>query len=214
MTDLIIALPQNESKIAFFVNLMNLQGFLSKNKISYMISVEGGSNVSIVRDCCLGIKGNDTILTNHIPPFYGEVDYRYILWIDSDIIYKPEDVLQLMGRDKDIVAGFYKGSPKNYNASMGVSKETGFLNGMSEEDTEGEKLIELASVGLGFMLVKRGVFEKVPRPWFLTTVIDLGAGDRVVAEDVYFCWKARQYGFKVWGDPKVKVAHMKYAFMV
>jgi len=32
---------------------------------------------------------------------------------------------------------------------------------------------------------------------------------RRVSEDVYFCAKAREAGFKIWVDPRVKVKHLK-----
>ena len=35
------------------------------------------------------------------------LEYDYIMWIDSDIIFEPNDFKQLLSQDKDIVSGLY-----------------------------------------------------------------------------------------------------------
>lgn len=211
-TKLVIALPMNECNINFLTCLISLEMYLKMHNIDYIISLEGGSNVSFVREKCLGIKEPDTVTTKMVEPFYGTVDYEYIMWIDSDVIFKPEDVMTLMAHNVDIAAGFYKKNPVYYTATK-YTDNPDFLFAMKNEDVVGDKLIELAAVGFGFVLTKKGVFERVPRPWFLTTVWDYGSGPRICGEDTYFCLKARENGFKIWGDPQVKVSHMKYALL-
>ncbi|BCU93712.1 MAG: hypothetical protein CM15mV2_3520 [uncultured marine virus] len=40
-------------------------------------------------------------------PWDGKLKYDYQLWIDSDIVFKTEQLLQLVLMDKDIAAGWY-----------------------------------------------------------------------------------------------------------
>jgi len=81
---------------------------------------------------------------------------------------------------------------------------------ISEDDLKGDDLLESLYVGMGFMLVKKGVFETVKWPWFLSTTIPfVNRTEIMVTEDIYFCNKAREAGYKVWIDPTVKVGHQR-----
>jgi GT2 family glycosyltransferase len=169
-----------------------------------MISTEGGSNVSIVRELCLGIKPQDAMTGNHYSPFYGEIDYDYIMWIDSDMIFKPEDVEKLISHNVDIVSGLCKRDPYTFAFSKLEDKPFSQIMGQTEADIP-DKLFEVKAVGAAFLLVKRGVFESIKRPWFSTTLVE----NDFVGEDVYFCIKAREAGYKIWIDPSVKIKHLK-----
>jgi hypothetical protein len=75
--------------------------------------------------------------------------------------------------------------------------------------------IEVGAVGMGCTLIHRAVLEQVARshaddawPWFGHDMI---AGDRA-GEDVTFCHRAQQVGFRVYGLP-VTVWHSKTALL-
>jgi hypothetical protein len=175
-----------------------------------MISIEGGSNVAIVRELCLGIAPQDAMTGKHFLPFYGKVDYDRIMWIDSDMIFKPQDFVKLLSHDVDIVSGLCKRDPKSYAVTKMVDKPFAQIPGLVDSDITSDKLFEVKAVGAAFLLVKRGVFETIKRPWFLTTTVahSSGAVD-MVSEDVYFSIRAREAGFKIWVDPTVKITHLK-----
>jgi len=40
-------------------------------------------------------------------PFDGKVDYDYLMWIDSDMVFEPENFFKLLDHDKDVVSGMY-----------------------------------------------------------------------------------------------------------
>jgi hypothetical protein len=163
----------------------------------------------MVRELCLGI-GPEALIrpTKKVLPFEGKIDYSHIMWIDSDVIFKPEDVVKLLSHDLDIVSGLCKISPNTY--SLTVEGARGFVK---EKDIVSENLIEAKSVGAAFLLVKRGVFERIERPWFQTTIIEENGEIGFVGEDMYFCWKARKAGFKIFVDPTVKVNHLKLGYL-
>jgi GT2 family glycosyltransferase len=63
---------------------------------------------------------------------------------------------------------------------------------------------------MGFMAVKYGVFEKLDYPWFEAQSFDLGEGIYdFCSEDVGFCLKAIEAGYKVRVNPKIIVGHEK-----
>lgn len=158
-----------------------------------MVSTAGGSNVSHVRERCVRPLRPGSIHPNK--PFFGEVEYDFIMWIDSDIVFNPEDVQKLIDRDLDIVAGLYNASDGNFACQL------------DETVKEIKKVqpVEVVWVGMGFMLMKCGVLENIDAPWFQSTLVD----GMFVTEDVYFCMMARKAGFKVFVDPEVTVRHLK-----
>ena len=75
------------------------------------------------------------------------------------------------------------------------------------------KLIEVYGVGLGFVCVKRGVFEKIKRPWFRMGVMPLEVNnvqyDIPIGEDLYFCETVSKNNHKIIVDPNTVVGHVK-----
>lgn len=145
-------------------------------------------------------------------PFDG-ADYDYILWIDSDSYFSFEDFKQLVSRNTDIVAGYYKME----NGDLAIVKDwdttslvkNGCMTFLKQEDITSSDLIPVSYVGMGFMLVKKGVFEKLSYPWFRPLNVNLGNFSDFTTEDVFFCLEAQAKGFKVLVDPLVRVGHEK-----
>ena len=64
--------------------------------------------------------------------------------------------------------------------------------------------------GFGWILIKQGVFEKLKYPWFMPRLMKVNDSiSEVTSEDVAFCIDARQAGFDIWVNPKVRVGHEK-----
>jgi hypothetical protein len=65
-------------------------------------------------------------------------------------------------------------------------------------------------IGFGWVLVRKGVFESIEYPWFAPKLRKLPGGiEDVCSEDVAFCADAREAGFEIWVDPRVRVGHEK-----
>ena len=62
---------------------------------------------------------------------------------------------------------------------------------------------------MGFMLVKKGVFESLAYPWFRPLEKRIGDMTDFTMEDVSFCLRAKEKGFKVYIDPQVRLGHEK-----
>ena len=65
--------------------------------------------------------------------------------------------------------------------------------------------------GFGWVLIKKGVFEALEYPWFAPKmqVFDSGEVQDMCGEDVSFCLDAKEMGFEIWCDPKIRVGHEK-----
>lgn len=183
-------------------------------------------NIHMVRDQAVGVN----LGREGQKPFNGELDYDYIMWIDSDQIWDNRDFQRLLDADEDIVSGWYA-----LNGTSGQGVCTGWYDEPTLLEKEGmpcmtkkeiataevtEKgLIDLAAVhpeyghpwtGMGFMLVKKGVLESIPYPWFYSEeCIKIGniIGNR--GDDISFCKKAHEAGYKIYLHPGVRVGHQK-----
>jgi glycosyltransferase involved in cell wall biosynthesis len=107
--------------------------------------------------------------------FLNQPECDYMLFIDSDISFEPEDVFKLIKSDKDLVSGLY---PKKYiNSSkvkMLADKGPELLNDKYEslctdfatEISYSEQVKEIEEVkyaATGFMLFKKRVFNQIIR---------------------------------------------------
>ena len=123
----------------------------------------------------------------------------YILWIDSDMRFPCDAIDRMVGHGLPIIAA-------NYSTRRLPLRPVAALNpeGTAYHHTVrgSQKLEMVAHVGMGFMLVKREVFEKLPKPWFLMSVGDHIPGG-LEGEDVYFCRKAAEHGFPTFVDDMV-----------
>ena len=67
--------------------------------------------------------------------------------------------------------------------------------------------------GFGWLLIKNGVFEHegLPYPWFAPKMQVFESGDvqDMCGEDVSFCLDAKEAGFEIWCDPRIRVGHEK-----
>lgn len=189
-----------------------------------------GSDVFSVRNACLG---HSTSYAIDQEPFQGMYDYGRMIWIDSDNIVTSEHLERLLSHDVDIVAAWYRqysaGEISDNNpATCGIGelemRVPGSVKGrcnlrpysVGEMREIGEKgrLIEVFYAGFGLIAIKRGVFERIGYPWFegISVEWEDDGGKlfrRMLTEDVSFCVKARQKGFKIYVDPTVCIPHEK-----
>lgn len=124
-----------------------------------------------------------------------DLNCTHLLFVDSDMVFKPEAVLKLIEDDKDIVG-------VNYRTRQLPGEETSkypVYAGASD-------LREAISVATGFMLIKLSIFEFLPEPWFFWE--SNTDGGLVLGEDFWFCRLAQEKGFKVWVDLGLHVGHI------
>lgn len=133
--------------------------------------------------------------------------YDYLFAVDSDIILPRDALKRLIEADKDIATGMYiQRIPGTQTLEVyGINDHGGMYNiPFSLLDKKG--LVEVAACGFGCCLVKGEVFRKLPYPHFYYKSA-INHKD-TVSEDVYFCSKARQHGFRVWVDTDLRCDHI------
>lgn len=206
---------------AFFDSWVRLTAFCKENNINMIVSRQSGSNVFTVREKCLGAQMVNGMMTHVDKPFNGTIPYDYIMWIDSDIIFFPEAFRLLLedceNRNCDVVTGCYR---KDDSTFCFLKKDQGEGNDNPEKlvwanisETlniiDKNELIECFHAGMGFLLMKNGVIEKLKKPWFVHGTADINGTIYTAGEDVAFCSRIREAGFKIFSDPRCVVGHEK-----
>ena len=151
-------------------------------------------------------------------PWDGKLKYDYQLWIDSDIVFNTEAFYKLLVLDKDIAAWLVYDRRWSYHICCTLAEEDDFKNngGVMNHETgetmqKRRKPFTVDYTGFGWVLIKKGVFENLEYPWFAPKmqVFDSGEVQDMCGEDVSFCLDAKETGFEIWCDPRIRVGHEK-----
>ena len=200
----IFCIPGNSFSNRFLKCWTNLTRELHKRGIEYELLSQYIPNVYQVRSLLLGA---DRKFGQYQEPWQGKKNYDNIMWIDSDQVFEPNDFFKLLEHDKDIVSGLYLRKPQG-DTLNDIPIEFACFNEdgkrLYTNEVNGE-LRKVWSNGMGWMLIKKGVFEKIEYPWFGPIIEGLGFH----GEDVSFQLRAKDVGFDSYVDTSIVVGHEK-----
>lgn len=131
---------------------------------------------------------------------------RHLFFVDSDVLVPPEAILQLVRWKLPIIAGVYW-TKRGY---VGVWRKDPDVPGMYNpvDKINPQSLVEVDAVAAGCMLIDTRVFKVVPEPWFKWAIEDPAVqAPGHLSEDIWFCNRAQEHGFRVFIDPTVKCEH-------
>ena len=134
-----------------------------------------------------------------------EMGFDYVMFIDSDMIFEPSDIEDLILMDKDIVSGSYVtrvGEPRLVAYKQVIKRTRLNPPKIVNCDIKGDELEEVAAVGMGFCLIKVSLLRKMYRDYVSLFEPKWGLG-----EDIAFCERARQYSPIVLSR-KIKLGHL------
>jgi hypothetical protein len=137
---------------------------------------------------------NESLITrarNSLTNTFLKTDCSHLMFIDSDIKFRAEDVIHMIRADKDILCGIYpkkeinwysvkaamdRGVPFDQLKSHTGSFVVNLVNYVGEVTVPVNQPVEIFNGGTGFMLIKREVFEKLGDhvPSYSNDVVDLG----------------------------------------
>jgi hypothetical protein len=206
--NVIIATPGHSLMAPYVQSLILTIDRLNHLNIKWTWVNRFASHVGDAREITIG--GQDPQDASDSRPLKGQITYDKIIWIDSDIAWTPEDFLKLYEAKEDIYSGAYLQSNGAVMAYPELLKPPYNI----DEVKKMKKPVKVAAVGFGFVAVKQGVFESMPRPWFQSVSIKHKVKDEEVdfpllGEDYSWCESARRAGFDIWFDPNIKVLHHK-----
>lgn len=209
---IIFCLPGSHYSGRFLVSFTQLIIECRRLGMNTIISQDYSSMVNYAR---CKVAGADVTRGRHQTPFGGKVNYDYMMWIDSDIQFIVEDFFQLLKMNKDIASGWYSQpggmTPVVEKMDDEYFKSHGYYEFISADTMSNRgDIFKVDYIGFGWVLIKRGVFESISYPWFAPKLIKIGEDlEDVCSEDVSFCIDAKNAGYDIWVDPKIRVGHEK-----
>lgn len=141
----------------------------------------------------------------------------HFMFIDADIRFQPESILQMMACDKDVIGGLYpkKALPVNY-----------VINLKRETKVQGD-IFTVDTMGTGFLMFKKHVYETLCKAHPETKYVDdVGLGKQYeptmysifdvaidekghyLSEDWLFCRRWSALGGEIWAHGKVLLNHI------
>lgn len=187
MKRILIAIPSGDDMAVEFV-----QSLLALRPVDEVeIKIHAGSLVYIARE--------------FLAAYATEQAFDYVLWLDTDMVFNPDLLEKLIEDDVDMVAGlFFQRRPPCYPAiwSKIIVGEIGEREDHRYLDYPKNELFEIDACGMAAVLVKGKVIKKIWETYGRTFEPISGYG-----EDISFCIRARNCGFKIWCDSRIPVGH-------
>jgi len=145
-------------------------------------------------------------------------DSTHLLFLDDDISYSPESVLELLALDVDVVAGIYPMKTDEERYPVVVYTDDNGVPALAENGC-----IKAFGLPTGFILIRREVFSKIKKeyPQYAYTDVQHGKpntekhdffpqgvkGGRWWGEDYAFCNLWRDMGGELWVYPNIDFVH-------
>jgi hypothetical protein len=148
--------------------------------------------------------------------------FTHLFMTEMDMVLPYNCIVKLLALDKDMASGIYflrsglqarRGQPCLYKKASATeairvaNKSSTYMHSPLSLFPR-ETPFQVDCSGLGCVLFKREVFERLPYPWF-----DLKAGSEEkigYGSDMYFYTHARQHGLELWADPTVQCGQIDY----
>lgn len=137
-----------------------------------------------------------------------------VMWFDSDMVFNPDTLirmLKIIDDGEDIVTGVYYRRTPPFSPVVYKTMEIDYEK-QTAEWTEFGKIpnepFEVASCGFGCVLMRTEVFASVIAKFghMFSTIGEIG-------EDISFCWRAIQCGYRIIADPSIKLGHVGHTII-
>jgi len=129
-------------------------------------------------------------------------EVTHVLFLDSDMRFPPDLIERMLKADKPIVAAncSKRVRPAEPTAFHIHDRDSGEVTKIYP-DPKLRELQRVFGVGTAIMMIRREVFEEVPRPWFATPWIKQEDGRlAMLNEDAHFCYKCDEADIPLYID--------------
>lgn len=135
-----------------------------------------------------------------------------VMWFDSDMVFHPDTMTRLLehiDNGADFVTGvYYRRTPPFTPTIFKTMEIDGAEAKWTQFDEIPDSLFEVAACGFGCVLMKTEMFVAVFGK-FGNMFSPIGN----VGEDIAFCWRATQCGYKLYADPTIPLGHVGHTII-
>jgi hypothetical protein len=221
---ILFCLPGNSFSSHFLLSWSMLIDSCYKKNINIVLAPGVASSLSLARSKSLGYTALGG--ANQLP-FQGKIEYDFIMFLDSDILFKPDDFFTLLESPHDITSGLYMHNDnKNYSTCQKWDTDYFLKNGSFEYMTPTaleaykknalSKYMPIAFTGLGFTLMRKGVLEKLSYPIFWADIQTIPSTDstkpdavEIPSDEMAFFLNLKKAGITSYVDTSIRVGHEK-----
>lgn len=141
---------------------------------------------------------------NYLVERFLKTDSKYLLFCDSDIV-PPLNILNMIEDNKDVVSAVNFTWKGNELIPLIMKEVKGGYKADNKKIVDKNEIIEIDAIGLGCVLIKRGIFEELKKPYFEFKFNNEGL--LINGEDFNFCEKIKKLGIKIWVDKRYMTNH-------
>jgi hypothetical protein len=200
----LIGTPAHDGRVeVYYVNsLLQTKEFLAANNI--ICNVIFMSYDSLVQRA-----------RNDLVKIAVEQNYDYLFFIDSDMIWEPKWLLDLINTPVDVISGTARKKTDN-EMVFAIKIKQDFLN--AERLPSNNDVMEVEGTGMAFTKITKSALKKV---WDISKpykngeregrmVFDIGIDDKgeLFSEDTSFCNKWKSLGGKTWVNISMTCGHI------
>lgn len=129
--------------------------------------------------------------------------YTHVLWLDADMIFSPDILDDLRFCGKDFVTGLAcsRRPPFVLCVFNHVSDEKGCIAYKLADVPE--EAFEIQGCGFACVLISTEILKAVMTR-YKTCFLPM----KIYGEDLAFCVRARELGFRIWCEPTVRLGHI------
>ena len=185
---LLIGLPcMDFVHVEFMRCLTNLLKRLRDDGVQFDLCIESGTLVYLARERIAHKAINEK--------------YTHVLWLDSDMVFSDDILEDLQFCGKDFVTGVYHARRKGYASC--IFKCIDLKKGIERFEEYPKEPFQIEGCGFGCVLTSVDMLSQVCLTFgtCFTPLPSLG-------EDIAFCRRALDLGFKLWCEPTVVCGHI------
>ena len=184
---LLIAVPALDYMHSEFVrSLIGLTAKLKDQRINFETRIESGTLVYVARDKLAKYAINE--------------EFTRVLWLDSDVVFQDTLLEDLEFSGGDFVTGIYHSRRTPFASTVFKSIEPPEWYRLDEYP---KQPFEIAGCGFGAVLINTIVLKDV-----MLADKTCFCPMRNFGEDLAFCKRARDKGYKIIADPSVRLGHI------
>lgn len=168
-----------------------------------------------VGDCVLAMHMGSLIYTsrNNLAQQAIQMNVDYVFWLDSDMVFEPDTLIRMMDtmqkNDYDILTGLYFRRVPPYTPvlfdKLDIRRN---ICSWTEFKEIPKEIFEVGGCGFGCVLMKADVFYDIQAKHG-NMFAPIGNN----GEDIAFCWRARDCGFKIYCDPSILCGHVSHSII-